>query len=72
MRHLKPILLTAIVLGGLSLFPVAAPAAELSGLDVGAKAPAFALKNQDGAEVKLADLLKQGPVALVFFRSADW
>jgi cytochrome oxidase Cu insertion factor (SCO1/SenC/PrrC family) len=51
----------------------AAPAPEeKTGLKIGEKAPEFALKNQGGKEVALKDLLKDGPVALVFFRSASW
>ena len=46
--------------------------AELSGFKVGEKVPAFELKDQSGRTVKLVDLLKQGPVAVVFYRSADW
>jgi cytochrome oxidase Cu insertion factor (SCO1/SenC/PrrC family) len=46
--------------------------AEKTGLKVGATAPDFELKAQDGQEHSLHDLLKKGPVALVFFRSADW
>ncbi len=42
------------------------------GLAVGAKAPDFALKNATGADVSLMSLTKSGPVALVFYRSADW
>mgnify|MGYP000066255655 CR=1 FL=1 len=42
------------------------------GLKVGGKAAAFTLKDSAGADVVLADLLKTGPVALVFYRSADW
>lgn len=42
------------------------------GLAVGTRAPAFRLKGQDGHEHALADYLKHGIVALVFFRSADW
>ena len=45
---------------------------EKTGLPVGEKAPAFALKDQSGKEVSLESLLKSGPVALVFHRSADW
>lgn len=45
---------------------------EGPGLKVGAKAPAIELKNQDGKLVKVSDLLKDGPVAVVFHRSADW
>ena len=51
----------------------AGPAApEMTGLAVGQKAPAFTLKDQNGRDVSLATLLKKGPVALVFYRSADW
>ena len=45
---------------------------EQTGLKVGAKAPRFTLKDQDGKERSLDDLLKKGKVALVFYRSADW
>lgn len=46
--------------------------AEMSGLVVGKQAPPFTLKDQDGKDLALAQLLKKGPVALVFYRSADW
>ena len=42
------------------------------GIKVGEKAPAFKLKDQHGGEQSLEDLVKQGSVALVFYRSADW
>jgi cytochrome oxidase Cu insertion factor (SCO1/SenC/PrrC family) len=45
---------------------------EQTGLKVGEKAPRFTLKDQEGKERSLDDLLKKGKVALVFFRSADW
>lgn len=51
----------------------AEPAApEHTGLPVGEKAPLFTLKDQTNHDVSLESLLKKGPVALVFFRSADW
>lgn len=51
----------------------AAPASlEKTGVAVGQKASGFTLKDQNDREVALAALLKKGPVALVFFRSADW
>ena len=51
----------------------AEPAApEQTGLAVGAKAPAFTLKDQTDRDVALETLLKKGPVALVFYRSAAW
>lgn len=53
------------------LVPIAG-AAELAGLKVGESAPGFALKNQDGEIIYLDALRKKGPVALVFYRSADW
>jgi cytochrome oxidase Cu insertion factor (SCO1/SenC/PrrC family) len=43
-----------------------------AGLKVGEKAPKFTLKDQEGKERSLDDLLKKGKVALVFYRSADW
>ena len=46
--------------------------AEMTGLAVGQKAPEFTLKSQDGTDRELSDFLKKGPVALVFYRSADW
>jgi len=45
---------------------------EQTGLKVGEPAPKFALKDQEGKERSLDDLLKKGKVALVFYRSADW
>ncbi|MGK0189699.1 MAG: cytochrome oxidase Cu insertion factor (SCO1/SenC/PrrC family) [Verrucomicrobiales bacterium] len=51
--------------------PQEAPA-EMTGLEVGKQAPPFTLKNQDGKELEFAGLLKKGPVAVVFYRSADW
>ena len=45
---------------------------ELTGLKVGARAPSFSLKDQQGKERSLDEFLKKGKVALVFYRSADW
>ena len=45
---------------------------EQTGLRVGAKAPSFSLKDQQGKERSLDEFLKKGKVALVFYRSADW
>ena len=43
-----------------------------TGLNVGTKAPAFTLKDQNDKERSLDELLKKGTVALVFYRSAGW
>ena len=48
------------------------PAPNKPGLPVGELAPGFTLQDQEGRSVSLVSLLEQGPVALVFFRSADW
>src|SRR5258708_7196353 len=48
------------------------PATESPGPSIGAAAPKFALKDQIGKERSLDALLKNGKVALVFFRSASW
>lgn len=45
---------------------------EMTGIGVGEKAPDFKLKDQNGMEHSLSDLLKEGRVALMFFRSAYW
>jgi cytochrome oxidase Cu insertion factor (SCO1/SenC/PrrC family) len=45
---------------------------EQTGLKVGETAPWFTLKDQEGAEHSLDQLLKKGKIALVFYRSADW
>ena len=45
---------------------------EKTGVAVGQKAPSFRLKDQTGTERSLDEFLKQGKVALVFYRSADW
>jgi cytochrome oxidase Cu insertion factor (SCO1/SenC/PrrC family) len=45
---------------------------EQTGLEVGAKAPKFTLKDQAGKERSLDEFLGKGKVALVFYRSADW
>ena len=64
-----------IVLAGilcLSVAPVSAGAGEDDPPSIGAKAPSFTLKDQDGKERSLDELLKKGNVALVFYRSAGW
>jgi cytochrome oxidase Cu insertion factor (SCO1/SenC/PrrC family) len=45
---------------------------EQTGVNVGTTAPKFTLKDQQGTERSLDELLKKGKVALVFYRSADW
>jgi peroxiredoxin len=61
------------LMAGLGVVAGAAPPPEeKTGLKVGEKAPEFTLKDQTGAERSLKDLLKDGPVALVFYRSASW
>ena len=39
----------------------------MAALVTGTFAPDFALKTTDGAEVRLEELLRKGPVVLVFF-----
>lgn len=45
---------------------------EVPGLEIGKKAPDFALKDQLGRTIRLSEMLKRGPVAVVFHRSASW
>jgi cytochrome oxidase Cu insertion factor (SCO1/SenC/PrrC family) len=69
----------AIVLGAaFGLIPnipltQAADSTNAHGLAIGAKAPEFKLKDQEGKERALAEFQKKAKfVALVFYRSADW
>jgi len=50
-----------------------APAPEsMTGVKVGEKAPDFELTGADGETYALSDMVKEGTVALVFYRSANW
>ena len=49
-----------------------AVADPVPGPKVGEPAPDFALSDQHGQQQRLANLLEQNSVALVFYRSADW
>lgn len=54
-----------ILVAGLGLFGTAA-----SALDIGAKAPNFALPSTTGKEIKLADFAGKKPVVLFFYIGA--
>ncbi len=69
-RFARPALIV-LALAGMGRAADKAPE-EKTGLAVGAKAPAFTLKDQSGKERTLDEFLKKGPVALVFYRSAGW
>ncbi len=72
-RPLLPVLsLLAATLLCTRLVATCQTSPEKPGLPVGKPAPAFTLKDQNDKEVSLSSLLKKGPVALVFFRSAEW
>ena len=64
------LLIVAVAATGLESAEQASP--EDTGLPIGQAAPAFTLKDQNGKPISLPSLLKNGPVALVFVRSADW
>jgi peroxiredoxin len=48
------------------------PAQAIKGLQPGAKAPAFTLKDEQGKKQSLATLTGPNGLLLLFFRSADW
>ena len=60
-----------VLLSGVDAMAAAEAPAD-RGLKIGTRAPEFKLKDQDGKERALSDFLKNGNVALVFYRSADW
>lgn len=59
----------ALPLSGLSQHNPVAPGHPLK---KGAKAPPFTLKDQNGQDQSLDAMLKNGKVAVIFHRSADW
>jgi peroxiredoxin Q/BCP len=46
--------------------------ASAQGPETGSKIDEFSLQDQSGTSHKLSELLEEGPLAVVFFRSADW
>ena len=72
LTRLTASLMTGHLLMALGALGAESAALEKVGLAIGSKAPAFTLKDQNGREVSLDSLLKKGPTALVFYRSADW
>jgi len=52
--------------------PSKANAQQSSGPEVGITIDEFSLQDQHGTSQNLSDLLTDGPVALIVFRSADW
>jgi len=56
----------------LLIAPSLAYAQQSIGPDVGATIDEFSLQDQHGTSRNLSDMLTEGPVALVVFRSADW
>ena len=61
------LVLSALVLSALSVMALAGAA---SALEVGQKAPDFALNGIDGKPVKLSDLTAKGPVVIYTFIAA--
>ncbi len=59
-----------VVLALLALFAGLLPAGTASALEIGQKAPDFALNGTDGKPVKLSDLTAKGPVVIYTFIAA--
>ena len=68
---LAALVATALFAGGTFAQDEWAPE-EITGIKVGEKAPDFTLTDVDGSKHTLSDLTKEGTVALMFFRSANW
>ena len=54
------------------VLPTIAVAQQAEGPEAGTVVDEFSLPDQHGTSHNLSDLLADGPVALVVFRSADW
>jgi len=59
-----------VVVALLVLFAGLLPADAASALEIGQKAPDFALNGTDGKPVKLSDLTAKGPVVIYTFIAA--
>jgi cytochrome oxidase Cu insertion factor (SCO1/SenC/PrrC family) len=59
-----------VVLALLLLFAGLLPVGAANALEVGQKAPDFALQGTDGKPVKLSDLTAKGPVVIYTFIAA--
>ncbi len=66
------VLISLVVVFSLGAPRFAAAAEEQTPIAVGQKAPTFTLTDHNGKEQSLEALLKNGKVALVFYRSAGW
>ena len=55
----------------LILSPIQSLASEV-GIKVGSTVADFSLPDQSGKNRKFSDIASDGPVAIVFHRSADW
>lgn len=62
----------ALLVAAAGLAWPAAGASQEVGLRVGDRAPEFTLQDQGGEPRSLRELLKPGPLVIVFYRSADW
>lgn len=71
-NHLRVAVAAAMIALPLGAFAQHNPAASDHPLKVGAKAPSFTLKDQKGQDQSLDAMLKDGKVAVVFHRSANW
>jgi cytochrome oxidase Cu insertion factor (SCO1/SenC/PrrC family) len=60
----------AVVIGLLMLYAGLLPGGAANALEVGQKAPDFALNGTDGKPVKLSDLTAKGPVVIYTFIAA--
>ena len=75
-RHMGRIAMAAAL--AMAIVPLSAAQGEkapddMTGIEVGEKAPDFTLKDQNGNDTALSDLLEDNKsVALVFYRSANW
>jgi cytochrome oxidase Cu insertion factor (SCO1/SenC/PrrC family) len=75
-RTFSRLLVLALFLGGASpgrtLGQTPKAPEEMTGIKVSEKAPKFQLKDQNDKERSLDEFVKNGKVALVFYRSASW
>ncbi len=62
----------ASLLAAIALLPSTAKSQDEIGPAVGATIENFSLTDQSGKTQEFGEMLKTGPVAVVFYRSANW
>ncbi len=71
-RHWAALSSVAFLISCSSVWAQHSPVSEDHEIKIGEQVPTFELVSHEGKTVSLEGLTKEGSVAVVFYRSADW